>query len=111
MFLEGMGKIIKKNLQQERLRHGQNWELEDDNQKHENNYIQQEVTQCLLSCLWRREFSRDVAAEAGFLCDKATVFGDIIKETSCTIHLDKQVVDVWDVVNWLMIKSKRSLGY
>jgi hypothetical protein len=39
----------------------------------------------LLSLAWEPQVSRDVPADAGFLPDKAAVFGAAIKETPCTL--------------------------
>lgn len=40
----------------------------------------------LLSFPRVRKLSRDVPADAGFLCDKATVFGEGIKGTPCVMN-------------------------
>jgi hypothetical protein len=87
------------------------WSLQGTKPKCRQLWLQQKVTEYLLSCLWVRELSREVPAEAGFLYEKPAVLRDATEQISWAVIWEKQFEDLCDALKWFRITSNGSLGY
>jgi hypothetical protein len=53
----------------------------------------------IMSCELGSCYVRDVAADAGFLCDSDSVIGEAIKETTCSMRVMFDVFTAADVIS------------